>query len=162
MMTIRAAERNDQEDIWAIIEPIIRTGDTYMYSPDSSKEKMLALWFDSEKYTYVAEKEGRLVGTFFLKANQPDLGSHVVNAGYMVHPAYRGQGIAEQLCRFSLEEARRLGFKAMQFNCVISTNTVAVRLWQKCGFDIIGTLPKAFQHKELGLTDAYVMYQWLE
>lgn len=162
MMTIRAAERNDQEDVWAIIEPVIRAGDTYMYSPDSSKEEMLALWFDSEKYTYVAEKEGRLVGTFFLKANQPDLGSHVVNAGYMVHPAYRGQGIAEQLCRFSLEEARRLGFKAMQFNCVISTNTVAVRLWQKCGFDIIGTLPKAFQHKELGLTDAFVMYQWLE
>lgn len=161
-MTIRAAERNDQEDVWAIIEPVIRAGDTYMYSPDSSKEEMLALWFDSEKYTYVAEKEGRLVGTFFLKANQPDLGSHVVNAGYMVHPAYRGQGIAEQLCRFSLEEARRLGFKAMQFNCVISTNTVAVRLWQKCGFDIIGTLPKAFQHKELGLTDAFVMYQWLE
>lgn len=162
MLTIRAAEQNDQEGVWAIIEPVIRAGDTYMYSPDASKEKMLALWFDAEKYTYVAEKEGCLAGTFFLKANQPDLGSHVVNAGYMVHPAYRGRGIAEQLCRFSLEEARRLGFKAMQFNCVISTNTVAVRLWQKCGFDIIGTLPKAFQHKELGFTDAYVMYQWLE
>ncbi|AEI51108.1 GNAT family N-acetyltransferase [Runella slithyformis] len=162
MLTIRAAQQSDQEAVWAIIEPVIRAGDTYMYSPDTSKEKMLALWFDAEKYTYVAEKEGRLAGTFFLKANQPDLGSHVVNAGYMVHPAYRGRGIAEQLCRFSLEEARRLGFKAMQFNCVISTNTVAVRLWQKCGFDIVGTLPKAFQHKELGFTDAYVMYQWLE
>lgn len=162
MLTIRAAKRSDREDVWAIIEPVIRAGDTYMYSPDSSKEKMLTLWFDSEKYTYVAEKDGRLVGTFFLKANQPDLGAHVVNAGYMVHTAYRGQGIAEQLCRFSLEEARRLGFKAMQFNCVISTNTVAVRLWQKCGFDIIGTVPKAFRHQELGLTDTYVMYQWLE
>lgn len=80
----------------------------------------------------------------------------------MVHPAYRGQGIAEQLCRFSLGEARRLGFKAMQFNCVISTNSVAVRLWQKCGFTIIGTLPKAFQHRDLGLTDAHVMFQWLD
>ncbi|RDB04695.1 GNAT family N-acetyltransferase [Runella aurantiaca] len=162
MLTIRLAVVSDQDAVWEIIEPVIQAGDTYMYASDSSKEKMMGIWFDPEKYTYVAEKEGQIVGTFFLKANQPDLGSHVVNAGYMVHPAYRGQGIAEQLCRFSLGEARRLGFKAMQFNCVISTNTVAVRLWKKCGFEIIGTLPKAFQHKALGLTDAYVMYQWLE
>lgn len=161
-MTIRTATAEDQDAVWAIIEPVIQAGDTYMYAPDSSKEKIMSIWFDSEKHTYVAEKEEQIVGTFFLKANQPDLGAHVVNAGYMVHPECRGQGIAEKLCRFSLEEARRLGFKAMQFNCVISTNTVAVRLWQKCGFEIIGTVPKAFQHKTLGLTDAHVMYQWLE
>jgi len=162
MVTIRPAEIKDQDAVWEIIEPVIRAGDTYMYAPDSSKEKMMGIWFDPEKYTYIAEKEGQIVGTFFLKANQPDLGNHVVNAGYMVHSDFRGQGIAEQLCRFSLEEARRLGFKAMQFNCVISTNTVAIRLWQKCGFEIIGTLPKAFQYKQLELVDAHVMYQWLD
>ena len=161
-ITIRPAVAEDQEAVWAIIEPVIRAGNTYVYAPETPKEEMLTLWFAPEKYTYVAEKEGRITGTFFLKANQPDLGSHVVNAGYMVHPDFRGQGIAEQLCRFSLDEARRLGFKAMQFNCVVSTNAVAVRLWQKCGFDIVGTLPKAFQHPESGMTDAYVMYQWLE
>jgi ribosomal protein S18 acetylase RimI-like enzyme len=158
---IRPALLSDQDAVWEIIEPVIRAGDTYMYAPDSSKDKMLTIWFDADKYTYVAEMEGKIAGTFFLKANQPDLGSHVVNAGYMVHPDFRGRGTAEQLCRFSLTEAKRLGFKAMQFNCVIATNEVAVRLWQKCGFSIIGTLPKAYQHQKLGLVDAYVMYQWL-
>ena len=158
---IRPALSSDHDAVWEIIEPVIQAGDTYMYAPDSSRDKMLALWFDADKYTYIAEIEGKIVGTFFLKANQPDLGSHVVNAGYMVHPDFRGRGIAEQLCRFSLTEAKRLGFKAMQFNCVIATNEVAVRLWQKCGFSIIGTLPKAFQHQKLGLVDAHVMYQWL-
>ncbi len=158
---IRPALSSDHDAVWEIIEPVIQAGDTYMYAPDSSRDKMLALWFDADKYTYIAEMEGKIVGTFFLKANQPDLGSHVVNAGYMVHPDFRGRGIAEQLCRFSLTEAKRLGFKAMQFNCVIATNEVAVRLWQKCGFSIIGTLPKAFQHQKLGLVDAHVMYQWL-
>ncbi len=161
-ITIRPAVAEDQEAVWAIIEPVIRAGNTYVYAPETPKEVMLSIWFAAEKYTYVAEKEGRISGTFFLKANQPDLGSHVANAGYMVHPDFRGQGIAEQLCRFSLDEARRLGFKAMQFNCVVSTNVVAVRLWQKCGFDIVGTLPKAFQPKESRPVDAYVMYQWLE
>lgn len=158
---IRSIIRSDESGIWEIIEPVIKSGDTYMYAPDSSREKMMSIWFDPEKFTYVAEIEGKIVGTFFLKANQPDLGSHVVNAGYMVHPDFRGRGIAEQMCRYSLEEARKLGFKAMQFNCVIATNEVAVRLWQKCGFQIIGTLPKAYQHQTLGLVDAHVMYQWL-
>lgn len=158
---IRSAIRSDESGIWEIIEPVIKSGDTYMYAPDSSREKMMSIWFDPEKFTYVAEMEDKILGTFFLKANQPDLGSHVVNAGYMVHPDFRGRGIAEQMCRFSLTEAQRLGFKAMQFNCVISTNEVAVRLWQKCGFSIIGTLPKAYQHQKLGLVDAHVMYQWL-
>lgn len=163
MMTIkiRSIIRSDESGIWEIIEPVIKSGDTYMYAPDSSREKMMSIWFDPEKFTYVVEIEGKIVGTFFLKANQPDLGSHVVNAGYMVHPDFRGRGIAEQMCRYSLEEARKLGFKAMQFNCVIATNEVAVRLWQKCGFQIIGTLPKAYQHQTLGLVDAHVMYQWL-
>lgn len=160
-LKIRPVLPTDKEALWAIIEPVIRAGDTYMYAPNSSRDKMLGIWFDPEKHAYAAEENGEIVGTFFLKANQPDLGNHVVNAGYMVHPEARGRGVAEQMCRFSLVEAKRLGFLAMQFNCVISTNTTAVRLWQKCGFDIIGTLPKAYRHAQLGLVDAHVMYRWL-
>lgn len=160
-LRIRLANHSDSDFLWEIIQPVIKSGDTYVFAPNSSQQQMLDIWLAPEKYTYVAETEEKMVGTFFLKANQPDLGNHVANAGYMVHPAYRGRGIAETLCRFSLEEAQKLGFKAMQFNCVVSTNDIAVRLWQKCGFQIVGTLPKAFHHQQLGLVDAYVMYQWL-
>jgi ribosomal protein S18 acetylase RimI-like enzyme len=160
-MTIRKITPQDANALWEIIQPILQSGDTWVYAPDSSKEKMLDIWFEPSKYAYVYELEGKIVGTFFIKANQPDLGSHVANAGYMVHPNFRGIGIAEAMCRFSIQEAKMLGFKAMQFNIVMATNTGAIRLWQKCGFEIIGTLPKAFQHQTLGLTDALVMYQWL-
>lgn len=158
---IRRISPEDADALWEIIEPIIRTGDTWVYAPDSSREKMLDIWYASDKFSYVYEIDGKVLATFFIKANQPDLGSHVANAGYMVHPSYRNLGFAEAMCRFSLEEARRLGFRAMQFNIVMATNIGAIRLWQKCGFEIIGTIPKAFQHQALGFTDALVMYQWL-
>ncbi|MES2520349.1 MAG: N-acetyltransferase [Bacteroidota bacterium] len=161
-MNIRRITEKDADDLWNIIHVVIQSGDTWVYSPDSSKEKMLEIWFDSEKYAYVCEIDNQVAGTFFIKANQPDLGSHVANAGYMVHPDFRGRGIAEIMCRFSLSEAKRLGFKAMQFNIVMATNTGAIRLWKKCGFDIIGTLPKVYQHQTLGFTDALVMFQSLE
>jgi ribosomal protein S18 acetylase RimI-like enzyme len=151
----------DADVVWEILHQIIIEGDTLVFSPNSTKEQMLSYWSADDKFAYVAEIDGLVVGTFYIKQNQPDLGSHVANAGYLVHPEHRGKGIAEKMCRFSLEEARRLGFKAMQFNIVISTNEVAVRVWQKCGFEIIGRLPKAFQHQKLGLVDAFVMYQWL-
>ncbi|QIP12829.1 GNAT family N-acetyltransferase [Spirosoma aureum] len=160
-MRFRRIEEKDADVVWDIISNIIQTGDTWVFAPDSSREKMLAIWFDTQKYAYVCELENEIVGTFFIKANQPDLGSHVANAGYMVKPDYRGRGIAEAMCRFSLDEARRLGFRAMQFNSVVSTNEVAIRLWKRCGFEVIGTLPKAFHHQTLGFTDALVMYQWL-
>ncbi|MBO0951648.1 GNAT family N-acetyltransferase [Fibrella forsythiae] len=162
MITIRPATLNDHDAIWAIIEPVIKSGDTYMYAPESSREELLTTWFMTGKFTYVAESAEQVVGTFFVCANQPGLGAHVANAGYMVHPAHRGRGIARAMCLSSLDEARRLGFKAMQFNAVVSTNTVAVKLWERCGFTIIGTVPKAYQHQTLGLVDTYVMYQWLK
>ncbi len=161
MTTIRPVTTNDHDALWAIIEPVIRAGDTYMYSPSSTREEMLAIWFTPGKHSYVAEIDGQVVGTFFIYANQPGLGSHVANAGYMVHPNFRGLGLAKAMCLFSLDEARRLGFKAMQFNAVVSTNTVAVKLWERCGFAVIGTIPKAYQHQTLGLVDTFVMYQWL-
>lgn len=153
--------KTDSEEVWKIIEPIIKGGDTLVFSPNSTKKAMLDYWATPEKYVYVAEIDEQIVGTFFMKANQMDLGSHVANAGYLVHPNHRGKGIAEKMCRFSLDEARKLDFLAMQFNIIISTNEVAIRIWQKCGFEIIGRLPKAFQHQKLGLVDALVMYQWL-
>ena len=161
MPTIRLATSQDHDALWAIIQPVIQTGDTYMYAPDTPRETMLALWLADAKHTYLAEKGGQVVGTFFLCANQPGLGAHVANAGYMVHPDYRGQGIARAMCLFSLTEARRLGFRSMQFNAVVSTNTVAIRLWEQCGFSQVGTIPNGFQHHTLGLVDTYVMYQWL-
>lgn len=161
MPTIRPATPNDHDALWAIIKPVIQSGDTYMYAPDTPRRLMLATWLAKGKHTYVAQQDGEVVGTFFICANQPGLGAHVANAGYMVHPSHRGRGIARQLCLFSLDEARRLGFRAMQFNAVVSTNTVAIRLWEQCGFIRIGTVPGGFQHQTLGLVDTYVMYRRL-
>jgi L-amino acid N-acyltransferase YncA len=160
-MTIRLAIPSDHETVWQIISSVISTGDTYVFAPDSSKEKMLCYWFSEDKYTYVAEEDGEVLGTFYLKANQPDLGSHIVNAGYMVSENARGKGLGQSMAEFSLEEARRLGFHGMQFNLVVKTNEKAVKLWLKLGFEIIGEIPDAYKHAELGYVNAYVMYQKL-
>jgi RimJ/RimL family protein N-acetyltransferase len=162
-MIIRKFEYSrDAAEVWEILKLVINEGDTLVFNPNSSQEQMLNYWSADDKYAFVCENDGEVVGTFYIKQNQPDLGSHVANAGYLVHPRHRGKGIAEQMCRFSLIEAKKIGFKAMQFNIVISTNEVAIRVWQKCGFEIIGRLPKAFQHQKLGLVDAFIMYQWLD
>jgi ribosomal protein S18 acetylase RimI-like enzyme len=122
---------------------------------------MMDYWLGEDKHTYVAELEGEIVGTFYLKANQPDRGSHVVNAGYMVSPKSAGKGIGKAMAEFSFEEAKRLGFLAMQFNYVVKTNTPAVNLWKKMGFEIVGEVPEAFSHPKFGLTNVYVMYRKL-
>ena len=160
-LVIRKATFEDSDKLWQIIEPIIRAGETYVFSPDSSKEKMLDYWLAPDKETYVAESDGELVGTFFLKANQPDQGSHVVNAGYMVSSKATGKGIGKAMAEFSFAEAKRLGYSAMQFNYVIKSNTAAVGLWKKLGFEIVGEVPDAFLHPRLGLTNVYVMYRRL-
>lgn len=160
-MNIRKAIPSDSDQIWEIISEVISKGDTYVFAPDSSKEKMLDYWLASDKHTFVAEQNGEIIGTFYLKANQPDLGSHIVNAGYMVSSKARGQGLGYTMGEFSIAEAKRLGFRAMQFNIVIKTNEGAVRLWQKLGFSIIGEIPDAFQHSRLGFVNAYIMYQSL-
>ena len=161
MFTIREYNEADKEQIWEIIKPIISRGDTYIFAPYSSKEKMLEYWCGADKKTYVAVSDQTILGTFFIKENQPDLGSHICNAGYMVSPKSHGKGIGKQMAEFSLREAKRLGFKAMQFNFVVKSNDGAVKLWQKLGFEIIGEIPEAFQHVENGLTNAYIMYRKL-
>ena len=161
MLDIRKATEEDKPGIWKIIKAVIATGDTYVFAPDSSEEEMLAFWYSSEKHTYVAFLENEMVGTFFLKANQPGLGSHVGNAGYMVMPGHFGKGIGRQMAEWSLDECRRLGYTALQFNFVVKSNTYAVKLWQSLGMEIIGEIPDAFNHAQHGLTNAYIMYRKL-
>lgn len=161
MLAMRKATSKDAEAIWKILKEVISRGDSFVFDPDSPKEKMMAYWMESEKHTYVAVLDNSIVGSFFIKTNQPGLGSHIANAGYMTSPLASGKGIGKAMGQFSLEEARRLGYKAMQFNIVVKSNERAVRLWQSLGFKIIGEIPEAFNHKTLGMTNAYVMYQKL-
>jgi len=159
MIEIRQAISADSDQIWNIIRQVISTGDTYVFDPDSSKEQMLAYWCGQDKHTYVATHGGIVVGTFIIKDNQPGLGSHIANASYMTSPAASGQGIGKAMGEFSLKEAKQLGYKAMQFNIVIKSNEKAIRLWENLGFKIIGEIPEAFNHKQNGLTNAYIMYR---
>ena len=162
MLEIKLARHDGFEQIWSVIHEVLRTGDTYPFVPETTREEAFHLWMEKPQATYVAVLDDDIVGTYYIKANQAGLGSHVCNCGYMVRASARGKGIGRAMCQHSLDEARRLGFKAMQYNLVVSTNSGAVKLWQDLGFDIIGTLPKAFKHREKGFVDAFVMYQWLE
>ena len=160
-MTIREAQLSDLDAIWPIFKEVVGRGDTYAYPADSGKEDAGRLWITHPQKTYVFEKGGATLGTYYLKPNQAGPGDHVCNCGYMVSSAARGQGVATAMCLHSQEAARELGYKAMQFNFVASTNATAVRLWERLGFEIVGTLPGAFRHPEHGFVDAYVMYKWL-
>ena len=161
MITIRRAGEADFDAIWRIFHQVVRRGDTYTYDPETTREQAYSIWMTGGQTTYVACVDGRVVGTYILKPNQPGLGSHVANAGYMVGEDGRGRGVGRAMCEHSLEEARGMGFHAMQFNMVVSTNESAVALWKKLGFSIVGTLPQAYRHRELGLVDAYVMHRFL-
>lgn len=158
---IRQFNDSDKEPLWRIIKSVIAGGETYVFDPDSSREKMLSYWLASDKKVYVACIGEELVATFTIKPNMPDRGSHVANGSYMVDPLYSGKGVGELIGRYSLEEAKRLGYHAMQFNIVIKSNERAVRLWKRIGFEIIGEIPNAFNHPRLGMVNAYVMYKTL-
>jgi ribosomal protein S18 acetylase RimI-like enzyme len=161
-ITIRPIDQKDWRETWKIIEPVFRAGDTYSYAADIMERQAREIWIDHTQATYIAADDaGRLIGTYFLKANQPGQGAHVCNCGYVVAEAARGQGVASAMCEHSQREALRLGFRAMQYNLVVSTNDGAVRLWQKHGFDVVGTLPAAFRHPIKGYVDAYIMYKQL-
>jgi ribosomal protein S18 acetylase RimI-like enzyme len=160
-VTIRPALASDHEAIWQILEPTIRAGDTYPLPPAMTRDDGLAYWFDRDHDVFVAEENGRIVGTYYLRANHHGGGAHVANCGYVTAPAARGRGIARAMCQHSLVSASERGFGAMQFNFVVSTNEVAVRLWQECGFAIVGRLPGAFHHPMRGFVDALVMFRSL-
>lgn len=158
-MTIRKAVSTDYEGVWKIFSSVIKTGDTYVFSPDTPKSALQTYWFADSMDTFVAVENDEIVGTYFMKPNQVGLGNHIANCGYMVSPDHRGKGIGKLLCEHSLQFAREKGYYGIQFNIVVSTNTIAVDLWKKLGFRIIGTTPKGFRHQELGLVDSYIMFQ---
>jgi L-amino acid N-acyltransferase YncA len=161
MLTIRDATRRDAEAVWEILAPVLRAGETYTLPRDMGWEEAVDYWFAESHEVFVAEEGGGVLGTYYLRANQRGGGSHVANCGYMTAPEARGRGVARTMCEHSLERARSRGFRAMQFNCVVSTNEGAVRLWQSCGFATVGSLPKAFLHPKAGYVDALVMYREL-
>lgn len=162
MITIQPFEDKDWIATWQIIEPVFRTGETYAFSPDITEEEAHKVWIELPSATFVAVNErNEILGTYFIKPNQPALGAHVCNCGYIVAENARGQGIASKMCQHSQREAVARGFHSMQYNLVVSTNEVAIRLWKKHGFEVVGTLPKAFRHSQLGFIDALVMYKQL-
>jgi len=161
-MTIREATPEDFEQIWPIFHEITAAGETYAYPRDTTKEQAKKIWIDTPRKTFVFEDRGQILGTYFIKTNQAGPGDHVCNCGYMVSSAARGRGLAKAMCEHSQDVARALGYKAMQFNFVASTNKSAVKLWNKLGFATVGRLPKAFRHPTSGYVDALVMYKWLE
>jgi GNAT superfamily N-acetyltransferase len=158
---IRPATSGDHAAIWALIEPVIRAGETYALPRDMARDEALAFWAAPGHSVFVAEHDGEVVGSYFLHANQRGGGGHVANCGYVTAQRASGRGIARAMCRHSLGHARARGFRAMQYNLVVSTNERAVRLWQAMGFAIVGRLPGAFAHPTLGDVDAFVMFQAL-
>jgi len=161
MIEIRKAVETDWNEIWQIVHEVFSRGDTYAYAPETDKEQGHKIWMDSPTVTYAAVEGEAILGIYYIKPNQPGLGAHVCNAGYMVGSNARGKGIGRSMCAHSLKEAVKLGFGAMHYNLVAVTNVYAIQLWKDMGFEISGTLPKAFNHKTKGLVDAYVMYQLL-
>jgi L-amino acid N-acyltransferase YncA len=159
---IRPAVAVDFESLWPIFRAVVATGTSYFFAPGTSREAAFDYWFAPGVRSYLAEDDGRVVGMYKLVANHPDLGSHVANASFMVDPACAGKGVGRAMGVHCLREARRAGFLAMQFNFVVSTNAAAVELWKQLGFAVVGTLPKVFRHRDLGLVDAYVMHRFLD
>jgi ribosomal protein S18 acetylase RimI-like enzyme len=160
-MQIRISQPDDADSIWSILEPTIRAGETYTLPRDMSRQDALEYWFAPQHEVFVAQADAQILGTYFLQPNQQGGGSHVANCGYVTAPWATGRGVARAMCAHSLERARERGFKAMQFNFVVSTNDRAVALWRSFGFEIVGRLPGAFLHPTAGCVDAFVMYRSL-
>ena len=160
-MNIREAEIKDWDLIWPIFNEVVKAGETYAYETETTKDQAEKIWLETPRKTFVAEENGTIFGTYYIKTNQAGPGNHVCNCGYMVSSIARGRGLATTMCEHSQEMALKLGYKAMQFNFVASSNEGAVRLWNKLGFETVGRLPSAFNHPTKGYVDALVMFKWL-
>lgn len=161
MLTIREATEADWPIIWEMFHQVTAAGDVFAYDETTPEEVVRALWFEPPAHPFVAEESGKVVGTYYVRPNQPGRGAHVANAGYIVAQEARGKGVASALCEHSLQMARQRGFRAMQFNFVVSTNASALRVWENYGFRVVGRLPEAFRHATLGFVDALVLYREL-
>ena len=160
--SISPATDADWPGVWDIFRDVISHGDTYTYAPDFTEQEAKDIWIHKGCHGYVVKHDGQIVGTFTIRTNKPGFGNHIANAGYMVQKDNRGKGIAQAMCIFSLKEAKKLGYSAMQFNFVVASNKPAVELWQKMGFKIVGTVPKAFRHNKNGMTDVHIMHRFLD
>jgi GNAT superfamily N-acetyltransferase len=160
-VNIRAATASDGDAIWSIFQDVVATGDTYVFAADTPRDEGVGYFLAVDVTAFVAEVDGIVVGMYKLIPNRRDRGSHVANASFMVAPSAAGKGVGRAMGEHCLQEARRRGYLAMQFNFVVSTNERGVRLWQSLGFQIVGLLPKVFRHERLGLVDAYVMHRFL-
>jgi L-amino acid N-acyltransferase YncA len=160
-LLLRRARDADWPAVWAIFRAVVATGDSYTYAPDMPEADARRAWTGAGMATYVAERADDVVGTYVLRPNQPALGAHVANAGYMVRPGAFGGGVGAAMGEHSLAEARAAGYRAMQFNAVVSTNVRAVALWRRLGFAVIGTVPEGFRHQRLGYVDLLIMHRRL-
>jgi ribosomal protein S18 acetylase RimI-like enzyme len=160
-MQIRIATEDDFDAIWPLLRDVFRAGTTYAVDPAITKDQARVYWISDAAATYVATCADRVVGTYYIKTNQPGGGAHICNCGYIVSPDARGQGLASQMCKASQTQARALGYTAMQYNFVLESNAGAVRLWHRHGFVTIGTIPDAFHHPTDGMVRAFVMHKQL-
>ena len=156
---IRPAEPSDHQKLWELFKEVIEKGDSYVFTEDTSQADFEKFWLGSGVSSFVAVKENEIVGTYMMKPNQVGRGSHVANCGYITAERAQGLGVGSKMCEHSILEGKKQGYRALQFNLVISTNEPAIHLWKKHGFEIIGTIPKAFDHKTLGYVDALIMWR---
>lgn len=159
---VKSSAKDFDHGIWDIFNSVISSGDTYIYPPETSKAEAKKIWM-KERICYVIKDKttGSIMGTYTIRPNVVGLGSHVANAGFMVHPHHRNKKLGQIMGEHALKEAKNLGYIAMQFNVVVSTNERALYLWQKLGFKIIGTVPQAFNHRSKGLVDIHIMHRFL-
>ena len=158
---IKEASENQFDEIWPIFHEVVQGEDTYPYPPNITKEEAKKLWFAKDAHVYIAYLDDKPVATRYIVPNKVGLGSHVANTGVMIDKTCRGKGLGKQMMEFAINKARELGFKAIQVNLVVCTNTASIKICQKYGFEIIGTLPKAFYYKQKEYVDAYIMYKIL-
>ena len=161
-MDITPITRDDFRAFWPTFKAIVEAQETYAFDPNMDFDTAWRLWCELPQFTFVVKQDGELLGSYYLKPNAAGPGDHVCNCGYMVTPQARGKGVARAMCEHSQRVAIEAGYLAMQFNAVVATNEVAIRLWQSLGFEIIGTVPGGYRHRELGLVNTRIMYKRLD